>query len=164
MAADDHSLATLTTAATELQAHLVANVLREHGIEAVVTGSYTSQFRAEAPGVVRVLVRQQDLPTAESILTELGSARPAPATTDAGDDEPSDVPASDVRSRLTRWSTWALLTWALLSVAGPLVAWVATDSVSVGSTVVVITMLLLAAAIVVALAWHGADRTSRPRE
>lgn len=37
----------------------------------MTTGGYTAGFRAEAPGYVNVLVRQQDLVAAQRVLAEL---------------------------------------------------------------------------------------------
>ncbi|MDX9911792.1 MAG: DUF2007 domain-containing protein [Phycisphaerales bacterium] len=61
----------LTTRPMEAQAAMVAAVLRDEGIPAELAGMYTAGFRAEAPGVVQVLVRQGDLERAKEILAEL---------------------------------------------------------------------------------------------
>ena len=44
--------------------------LREHDVEAVMTGGATAGFRAEAPGMVRVLVHEKDIDTARRLLEE----------------------------------------------------------------------------------------------
>ena len=70
MAADHDTPATLTTVANEVEGQLLVNILNEHGIAAMVTGGFTSQFRAEAPGTVQVVVRQDSLSLARSVLAE----------------------------------------------------------------------------------------------
>jgi hypothetical protein len=70
MTTNPDTLATLATVSTEVEAQLLANMLNDRGIAAVATGGFTSQFRAEAPGVVRVLVKQDDLSVARSVLAE----------------------------------------------------------------------------------------------
>lgn len=44
--------------------------LREHDVEAVLTGGPTAGFRAEVPGMVRVLVHEKDIDTARRLLDE----------------------------------------------------------------------------------------------
>lgn len=57
---EDVSLVKLTTAATEWEAAMVVNRLQSAGIAASATGGFTAGFRAEAPGVVNVLVDSRD--------------------------------------------------------------------------------------------------------
>ena len=117
MAANHDNLATLATVSTEMEALLLVNMLNDRGIAAVATGGFTSQFRAEAPGVVRVLVRQDILPVARSVLAEHEqdrcSAESAEETTESSTYEP----------RLTRFGICCLLVLALLNIAGILAAW-----------------------------------------
>ena len=44
---DQNALATLTSVSTEVEADLIVGMLNEHGIAAVATGGYTSQFQAQ---------------------------------------------------------------------------------------------------------------------
>ena len=46
----------LTTAASEWEATVIVEALRDAGIDASVSGVLTSSFRAEAPGRARILV------------------------------------------------------------------------------------------------------------
>ena len=62
------TLTTLATFRNEWEAQLLVNHLHEHGIAAVTTGNLTSQFRAEAPGSVQVVVKQESLDLARSVL------------------------------------------------------------------------------------------------
>ena len=55
----------LTSVPNEIEAAAVVAALRSWGIEAVTTGSFTAGFRAEAPGVVHVLVKQEDFDRAQ---------------------------------------------------------------------------------------------------
>jgi type III secretory pathway lipoprotein EscJ len=66
----------LTTVETEAEAALLMAALRDRGIEARATGQLTSGFRAEAPGGVRILVRQSDLDRAAEVLREFSPDQP----------------------------------------------------------------------------------------
>jgi len=70
MSSDHDTLATLATVSTEVEGQLIVNLLQDHGIAAVATGGFTSQFRAEAPGAVRILVKQESLSAARMVLAE----------------------------------------------------------------------------------------------
>ena len=61
----------LTTVPTEAEAAMVVNFLEAQGIAAMAEGGLTSAFRAEAPGRVRVLVRQSDMARAKAALADL---------------------------------------------------------------------------------------------
>ncbi len=61
----------LTTRPSEPEAALIVAALAQQGIDAQATGGLTSALRAEAPGVVRILVRHCDLERAQSVLTEI---------------------------------------------------------------------------------------------
>lgn len=54
----------------ELTALLLRGDLESQGIPAVVIGGLTAQLRAEAPGLVSVMVRRCDLERAEEFLAE----------------------------------------------------------------------------------------------
>ena len=54
----------------ELSALLLVGDLEAEGIPATVLGGLTAQLRAEAPGLVSVLVRRGDLVRAEQLLAE----------------------------------------------------------------------------------------------
>ena len=54
----------------EWHANILADVLRDQGINAEVSGALTSQFRAEAPGLVRVIVPEEQYKTAMAALVE----------------------------------------------------------------------------------------------
>ncbi|MHC4910459.1 MAG: putative signal transducing protein [Planctomycetota bacterium] len=53
---------------SEWQATLIADVLRDNGIDAAVAGALTAQFRAEAPGYARVIVPEEQSERAGAIL------------------------------------------------------------------------------------------------
>jgi hypothetical protein len=148
------TVVTLATAPTEMEAQLFVNILREHGISAVATGGFTSQFRAEAPGVVRVMVRQDDLVAAQSVLAEVGTSD-APLPAEAGESEDAESPEIDtatVHVRLARWGVWGMLAWAWLALAGPLVSWFVAGYLSGGSSFVVITSSAAVVALILILA------------
>ena len=56
---------------TEVGAAPVVSALEEAGISAIATGGFTAEFMAEAPGEVRVLVAERDLPKAKEVLNVL---------------------------------------------------------------------------------------------
>ncbi|WP_432797231.1 putative signal transducing protein [Poriferisphaera sp. WC338] len=56
----------VTSVETELEASLLIESLAEQGIEATSAGQITSGFRAEAPGLVNVLVHIKDLDKAKA--------------------------------------------------------------------------------------------------
>lgn len=71
MTTDPHSPQRLVRVTTEAEAVAIVTALEAEGIRATATGGYTAGFRAEAPGDVNVLVRQQDLVAAQRVLAEL---------------------------------------------------------------------------------------------
>ena len=71
MAIDPVNPQVLVSVPGEVEAAVIVNALEEHGIGARATGGYTSGFKAEAPGEVRVLVAQADAVRAKDVLTEI---------------------------------------------------------------------------------------------
>lgn len=74
---DEPTIVTLRSVSTEREAALIVAKLQESGIRSTTEGEFTSGFRAETPGRVRVLVTEQDLLRAREILESV----------DAGDSE-----------------------------------------------------------------------------
>ncbi len=68
---DPEAPVALTAVATEVEAGAIVTALGAYGIYAQTTGGFTAGFRAEAPGVVRIWVRQQDLEQARAALGEI---------------------------------------------------------------------------------------------
>ncbi len=69
---DKHDkLHTLTRVNDEMQASLVVAALQECGIKATATGGFTAGFRAEAPGMVNVVISEKDLAKATKILESI---------------------------------------------------------------------------------------------
>ncbi len=52
----------------EWQATMIANALRDRGFNAQITGETTAGFRAEAPGMVRVIVPESQFEDARAAL------------------------------------------------------------------------------------------------
>ncbi len=71
MTKDPNSPEVLTRVPSDLEAAAIVTALAARGIDASTTGSFTSGFRAEAPGNVQVVVRRQDLDRAKQMLTEI---------------------------------------------------------------------------------------------
>jgi hypothetical protein len=75
MTDDPNQPVVLATLPTDVQAALIVAALRERGIEARSVGELTSGFRAEAPGGVKILVRQADLDRAQVALRAVEADR-----------------------------------------------------------------------------------------
>ena len=71
MADLDDELARLTSVRNEMEAGVIVAALDGEGIKATMSGIHTAQFRAEAPGWVEVLVAEDDLPRAQTVLDQL---------------------------------------------------------------------------------------------
>lgn len=67
----DHSEPiTLAIFPDEMYAQMLVDALSDEGIMAQVAGGITGGFRAEAPGMVKVLVRATDAERAKSIFSD----------------------------------------------------------------------------------------------
>ncbi len=135
MTADHETLAIVATVTTEVEGQLLANILNERGIPAVVTGGITSEFRAQTPGAVHVMVKQGSLSAARSALAERAQHRPSSEAV------ATDQEFSAYQSGLTAFGIWSLLIGeslaivgilAYLAMGGDLVGGLATLVVSVG--------------------------------
>ena len=71
MALDSDNLARVTSVRTEYEAGVIVSGLEARGIRATMSGVYTANFRAEAPGWVEVLVADKDLAAATAILEDV---------------------------------------------------------------------------------------------
>ena len=67
---DKNEPVTLAFFPQELHAQMLADALQDEGIESEVSGGVTGGFRAEAPGMVKVLVRATDLARAKAIFQD----------------------------------------------------------------------------------------------
>jgi hypothetical protein len=71
MADLNENLARVTSVRTEMEGGVIVGGLEERGIKATMSGVYTTNFRAEAPGWVEVLVAAHDLARAQEALAEI---------------------------------------------------------------------------------------------
>jgi hypothetical protein len=71
MADLQENLARLTSVRTEMEGGVIIGGLEERGIKATMSGVYTTNFRAEAPGWVAILVAEHDLERAKEALQEI---------------------------------------------------------------------------------------------
>ena len=71
MTPDPDNPEVLLSVANEIEAGAIVTALAEYGIEAFAAGGYTSGFKAEAPGWVKVLVAREDLDRAKQVLAEI---------------------------------------------------------------------------------------------
>lgn len=92
----DH-IAELVSLPTEAQAMIVVGALDNEGIKSTAVGGYTAGFKAEAPGWVKVMVAEEDLPVAQNTLAKLKQeiAEIDWSTVDVGEPE-DDEPVDDV--------------------------------------------------------------------
>lgn len=67
----DNSPEKLVAVSSDLEAAMIVSALAAHDLDATTSGEYTSGFRAEAPGLVEVLVRRCDLSKAREVLSQL---------------------------------------------------------------------------------------------
>jgi hypothetical protein len=71
MADLNENLARVTSVRTEMEGSVIVSGLEDRGIKATMSGVYTTNFRAEAPGWVEVLVAEHDLARAREALVEI---------------------------------------------------------------------------------------------
>ena len=62
---------TLLSVPTEIEAEVIVTALAEYGIKALAVGGCTSGFKAEAPGLVAVVVKHADVDRAKQALAEI---------------------------------------------------------------------------------------------
>jgi pentatricopeptide repeat protein len=75
MGANSEPLDVLTSVPHEFEAEMIVGALHRYGIQAASTGGFVSNFKAEAPGNVRVLVKRSDLERAVELLDEMQEDR-----------------------------------------------------------------------------------------
>lgn len=71
MSTDPDSPTVVFSAANAIEASAIVTALEAEGIETTTTGTFTSGFQAEAPGEVRVVVRQSQAEKARKTLERL---------------------------------------------------------------------------------------------
>ena len=64
-------LVTVAERTSEMSATILVSVLKDAGIRAVATGGFTSGFRAEAPGMVKVQTLEADAERARQVISEI---------------------------------------------------------------------------------------------
>jgi len=114
---------------SEMEAAAIVDALAEHGIRARAVGGYTSGFRAEAPGDVKVVVGRADMARAEEVLAEI---RSEPVEVDwskvdvgdglTGEDEPAEDGISEDGLPWFQFSIATLLAVQTIASVG-LAAW-----------------------------------------
>jgi len=75
MAATSDNPVPLTSVPTESEAIMIVGALEAEGMQATTIGGLTSGYRAEAPGMVHVLVHPANLARAREILAEIEAAK-----------------------------------------------------------------------------------------
>jgi hypothetical protein len=85
-------LEVLSRVANDVEASLIVQRLADYGITASAVGGFTSGFRAEAPGDVAILVKQDDLARAKSVLASIRQEHLAEHAADDETDDEEDEP------------------------------------------------------------------------
>ena len=67
---DENAPVTLCAFSEELYAQLLVDALSDQGITSKMSGGMTAGFRAEAPGMVKVLVNPSELEAARTFFAE----------------------------------------------------------------------------------------------
>ena len=129
MVADPMSPEVLVSVPDEMEAAAIVDALAERGIRARAVGGYTSGFRAEAPGDVKVVVGRADLARARELLAEI---RSEPVEVDwsevdvgdglTGEDEPTEDGTSEDGLPRFQFSIATLLAVQTIASVG-LAAW-----------------------------------------
>ena len=73
---NSNSVESLISVPDDVQASLIVDLLEDHGIKATAVGGYTAGFKAEAPGLVDVLVMNDDLEQARVVLRRFEEKQP----------------------------------------------------------------------------------------
>jgi hypothetical protein len=71
MPSDPNSPDVLLSVSSEIEAAAIVTALAEYDIQAISVGGYTSGFKAEAPGVVAVVVKLAEFDCAKQALMEI---------------------------------------------------------------------------------------------
>ncbi len=71
MTDNNENLARVTSVRTEMEGGVIVAGLEGRGIKATMSGTFTTNFRAEAPGWVEILVAEHDLARAQEALAEI---------------------------------------------------------------------------------------------
>jgi hypothetical protein len=106
----DNRPETLLRVSTDMEAAMIVSTLAGEEIDATSAGDFTAGFRAEAPGMVSVLVRHSDLERARGVLAEIKSS-PVGGAPQASDN--SSKPWHLVGLLLAPVAAWVFLTWLL---------------------------------------------------
>ena len=70
MTDETNDLIVLASVSTETEAAMIVGRLASEGIQADSEGALTSSFRTEVPGLVKIVVKPNDLARAREILVE----------------------------------------------------------------------------------------------
>jgi hypothetical protein len=92
------SITRLLSVTNEIEAAAIVAALGAHDIVARYDGAYTAGFQAEAPGMIQILVREEDLARATDVVEAFGDQAAVIdwSTVDCGDDEPLSDDEQDV--------------------------------------------------------------------
>ncbi|MBX3358510.1 MAG: hypothetical protein KF745_08780 [Phycisphaeraceae bacterium] len=96
----------VATSATEVGGEELVSVIRAAGIDAMVIGAMTAGFRAEAPGIVKIMVRRADASGAAAALRQAGAdaASVVWSDVDVGEGEASQGDNAPTGSNRVAWT------------------------------------------------------------
>lgn len=154
----DDELVELTTARTEFEGEAIVSALAARGIEARSLGGMLAGFRAEAPALVRVMVRAGELDRARGALREVRASSRAIDWSEAelgtaDERERAPVDPEEPASVLPRWAL------VLLSLAGVIAVLAALPAPAPPMSVRMV-MLVLAAGLA-GVAWLLTSRATQ---
>ena len=93
MSDDAASLIRVASSFHEWEALLLVQRLRDEGVMATATGTYTAGFLTEAPGMVSVYVKDRDVERARQVMQRLVQEQQPPGMGDDSHSEPSGAAA-----------------------------------------------------------------------
>ena len=99
---------TLMRVASDMEAAMIVSTLAAEEIDATTAGDFTAGFRAEAPGMVSVLVRRRDLEQAQAVLAPFRNASPETTTPPA---QGTGRPWLSMALVLLAAVAWIVLAW-----------------------------------------------------
>src|SRR6185312_9801929 len=108
MADNDENLARVTSVRSEMEGGVIVSGLEDRGIKATMSGVYTANFRAEAPGWVEVLVAEGDLARAQAALEEVHREHDNIDWSQVDVGEPEETEVAEPRSWWQRWRSICL--------------------------------------------------------
>ncbi len=113
---DGENVVRLISVHTEMEAGIIVGALEEHEIRAAMAGVTTANFRAEAPGLVDILIAEHDLSRATQVLETLQTEQGAVdwSQVDVGEPEDGEEAESEYEDLSPREGLSRRLAWVVM--------------------------------------------------